>query len=405
MIEIKIQQNALAAALNIVTKASHKGTGSPPAFSLVRLEISSNRLQLTCFNGEFAACGAIPAQCLDSGSTNVSAITLREIVQTMNSEIVLNVSEDEVLIKSGTNRAHLRSSAEILPMVSAATSEAAISLKGSDLRKLANTALFASTEFTRASLQGIHLTIMQDEAERLILQAQSADGFCFGRIRVKPDLGPGSAMKALSLPRLISGLPSDFLKTLATVVDTDDEVLVQFPSKGNQSIFQIRGESRDFLFVTAMLQDEFPVSAVDELLNKTLSASGAGLVIQNAELERVIRQVNAMGTKNLFIKVKSGLIRVASNESEFGQAKNILAGEVSGGDAQVWVNTDLLLKLIKACPAEMSVKIGKPTEPILFQSDDLLALVMPLHDTSDPFEGDDEPAIELSLDQAVPVTA
>jgi DNA polymerase III sliding clamp (beta) subunit (PCNA family) len=383
MIEIKVQQNAFAAALNAVTKASTKGMSLQPAFELIRLEVSSNRMQLTCFNGEFAARGTLPAQCLDAGSANVNAVTLREIVQTMNGEITLKFSEDEVRLESGSNRAYLRLSTETLPTVNNIKTEDAIALKGAEMKKLAGVALFASIDSSRASLQGIHLTITNDETGQLILQAQAADGFCLGRIRVKSAPSPDSVATATRQPRIISGLPSDFLKTLATVIDADDEVLVQFPEKGNQAIFQIRGEDREFLFVTAILQDEFPVSAVDELVAKTLPAAGAELVIQNGQLERIIRQVNAMGTRNLFIKVRTGLIRVA----------------------QVWVNTDMLLKLIKVCSTEMSVKIGRPTDPILFKSGDLLALVMPLHDTSDPFEGEDDMPIELTLDEVLPVTA
>ncbi len=405
MIEIKVQQDALAAALNVVTKASNKGNGFLPAFGLVRMEASSNLLELTCFNGEFAGRGAIPARCLDAGAVNVNAATMREVVQTMTGEITLKFTEDELRLESGPNRAHLRSSAETLPTLGNIKTEDAIPLKGAELRKLAGIALFASTDATRASLQGIHLTITNDDAGQLMMQAQAADGFCLGRIHLVSDLGPGSASKADRQPRQITGLPSDFLKTLTAVVDPADEVLAHFPAKGNQALFQIRGEGREFLFVTAMMQDEFPVSAVDGLLKQALSAPGAELVIQNGQLERVIRQVNAMGTKSLFIKVRSGSIRVASNESEFGQAKNILSGEVAGGEAQVWVNTDLLLKMIKACSTEMSVKIGKPTDPILFKSGDLVALVMPLHDTSDPFEGEDDMPISMTLDQAVSATA
>ena len=90
MIELTILQNTLAEALNIVTRAS-KPSGLAPAFELVRLDASTGRLTLSCFNGEFAACGTIPAQCLDLASTCVNAATLREVVQTVNVLVVNEV--------------------------------------------------------------------------------------------------------------------------------------------------------------------------------------------------------------------------------------------------------------------------------------------------------------------------
>ena len=95
MIELTIQQNSLAAALNVVTRASKQG-GLVPAFELVRLEASSGRLTLTCFNGEFAASGYIPAQCQDLASACVNAGTLREVVQAVEGEVTLRFDESDL---------------------------------------------------------------------------------------------------------------------------------------------------------------------------------------------------------------------------------------------------------------------------------------------------------------------
>ena len=102
MIELTIQQNSLAAALNVVTRASKQG-GLVPAFELVRLEASSGRLTLTCFNGEFAANGYIPAQCQDLASACVNAGTLREVVQAVEGEVTLRFDESDLRLASGSN--------------------------------------------------------------------------------------------------------------------------------------------------------------------------------------------------------------------------------------------------------------------------------------------------------------
>jgi DNA polymerase III sliding clamp (beta) subunit (PCNA family) len=398
MIEIKVQQNALAAALTIVTKAS-KSSGFTPAFELVRLEAEANRLNLTCFNGEFAARGSMPAQCLDISSTCVNAATLRDVVQTMDGEITLRITDDELRLESGPNRAYLRMNVEALPLVEPQETGDVIPFSGKDLKKLAAVALFASADSTRAALQGVHLMVSRDETSRTVLQAQAADGFCLGRIHILTEREPAPTEKGALV------MPAVFLRMLAGVVEDEDQVFLQMHPLGKQVAFQVRAEDRDFLFVSALLEDAFPVSAVEDLLAKASSGSGAQLALQPAALERVIRQVNAMGTKCMFLKVKAGLTRVASEETEFGQARNVLPGEVTGGEAQVWVNTDLMLKLTRSCTGGMAVKIGKATDPLLVKSGDLVALVMPLHNLTDPFEGEEELPIPLALDQAAPLPA
>ena len=402
MIELTIQQNSLAAALNVVTRASKQG-GLVPAFELVRLEASSGRLTLTCFNGEFAASGYIPAQCQDLASACVNAGTLREVVQAVDGEVTLHFDESDLRLASGSNKTCLRTSSEGIPALEGVETGETISLSGKDLRRLAGVALFASTDDARAALQTVHLSFFKDEQGQPVLQAQAADGFCLGRLRLPAQLSPTMEARVVKsdpqLNRVIALLPVAFVRMLATVVEEDDQVLFQLHPKGSRASFRIQGEGRDYLLDSALVNAGFPESAVEDLLSKALNAPGTELTLQPAGLERIIRQVAAMGTKQLFLKATNGLVRTASEDTQYGQAKNILSGNVSGGDAQVWLNADYLIRLIKAAGGELVFKIGKPQAAVLAQSGDLVVLVMPLVCASDPFEN--EIAIPISFEQAI----
>lgn len=111
-----------------------------------------------------------------------------------------------------------------------------------------------------------------------------------------------------------------------------------------------------------------------------------------------------MGTRQMFIKTVNGLIRVASEDTQYGQARNILPGNVVGQDTLVWLNADYLTRMIKTAGGELVFKIGKPQAPVLVKSGDLIALVMPMVSSApDPFEN--EPAIPISFEQAASLAA
>jgi hypothetical protein len=75
----------------------------------------------------------------------------------------------------------------------------------------------------------------------------------------------------------------------------------------------------------------------------------------------------------------------------------------TGPDAQVWLNADYLTRILKASSGELTIKVGKPQEPVLVKSGDLVALIMPLLCATDPFEN--ETAIPIPFEQAAPAAA
>lgn len=406
MIELIIQQDSLAAALNVVTRASRPNSLAP-VFELVRLEASAGRLILSCFNGEFAACGTLPAQCPDMASACVNAATLREVVQTISGEVTLRFGEADLRLECGSHKSSLRTSTESLPIIEELNRGEAISLSGKDLRRLAGIALFASNDEARPPLQAVHLSLFKDGQGAPILQAQAADGFSLGRLRLPVELPPELETRLTGdnpqQNRLVALLPVAFVRMLATVVEADDQVLVHVYPKGGRASFRVTGEGRDYLLDSALMGEGFPESGVEDVLSKALAGTGTSLILNTADVERAIRQVAAMGTKQMFLKVTNSLLRAASEDTQFGQTKNVLPAQVSGPDVQVWLNADYLTRILKAAHGELTLKVGKSQEAVLIRSGELVALIMPLVCAADPFEN--ETAIPISLTQAVSVAA
>jgi DNA polymerase III sliding clamp (beta) subunit (PCNA family) len=340
-------------------------------------------------------------------SACVNAATLREVVQTVSGEVTLRFGEADLRLECGSHKSSLRISAESLPVIDELNHGEAVSLSGKDLRRLSGVALFASSDEARPPLQAVHLSVFKDEQGKSVLQAQAADGFSLGRLRVPvelpPELEARTAGNDLPQNRLAALLLVAFVRMLAAVVEAGDQVFVHVQPKRGRASFRVTGEGRDYLLDSALVGDGFPESGVEDVLSKALAGTGTSLTLNPAEVERNIRQVAAMGTKQMFLKVTNGLLRAASEETQFGQTKNVLPAQVSGPDAQVWLNTDYLTRILKAANGELILKVGKPQEAVLVRNGDLVALVMPLVCAADPFEN--ETAIPISLEQAAQVAA
>ena len=189
---IIIQQNALHAALNAVTRASLKS--SLPAFSLVRLDVKTDGiLHLSCFNGETAARAITNVICDEDLSVSVDALTLKAVVETLAQEIRLFVEHNSLVIQSSANRTTLRTVDESIPVIGDEHMQVIATLTGSTFRSLSRAIPFASTDLSRMVLQVLHLTF---DKESVI--AQSADGYSAGYVRESIE-GPAEPT-SVSLP-------------------------------------------------------------------------------------------------------------------------------------------------------------------------------------------------------------
>ncbi len=387
---ITIQQEALHAALNAVTRASLKS--SLAAFSLVRLDVNTNGiLQLSCFNGETAARAITNASCDEDMSVCVDALTLRAVVETLASEIRLFLEQNSLVIQSSTNRTTLRIVDESLPVIGDESIRTIATMAGSTYRSLSRAIPFASTDSSRYVLQVLYLKFHKET-----VIAQSADGYAAGYVCESIE-GPA---EPIAVP-----LPISFARLLSTLVEDRDTVRVG-TSGENRYIFQITNleNSKDLTLATVASAENFPSTQIMTLIEDARKSALAHLNVQQSSLMQCIRMVNAMGTQNTFIKAVDGSVKVASGETETGQARNILEGAASGENTSVWLSATFLKRAAEACKGEMIVRITNGQRPVLIEAGSFTAVIMPIlvEGQKDPFPEDE--ALAITLPDMDPVT-
>ena len=170
-------------------------------------------------------------------------------------------------------------------------------------------------------------------------------------------------------------------------------------SGDNRYIFQVTNlsDSKDLTLATVTSAENFPSEQIMTLIEDARKSTTAFLNVQQTSLMQSIRMVNAMGTQNTFIKVVNGIVKIASAETETGQARNILEGTASGEDARLWLSAIFLKRAVEGCKGELVVRITDSRKPLLVEAGSFTALIMPLmiEGSKDPFPEDEALAISL----------
>lgn len=381
---IIIQQETLNAALGAVTRASLKS--SLAALSLVRIDTySTGVLHLSCFNGETAARAIVQASCEENRSVSVDALTLKAVVETLDSEVEWFTQENSLVIQSKTNRTTLRIVNEDLPVIGNENIQIIAPIPGTILRSISRILPFASTDNSRYVLQVLHLMFT-----RGLITAQTADGYSAGCVQETIE-GPTEEVSV--------SLPLSFAKLLSSLVEERDIVRVG-TSGENRYIFQITNSdtSKDLTLATVTGSEKFPATQINTLLNDARKATSAHLTIQQTSLAQSLRMVNAMGTQSTFIKAVDGIAKIASAETETGQGRNILEGTASGGNASVWLSAAFLKRAVDACKGEIVMRISSGQKPVLIEAGSFTAVIMPMlvEGQKDPFLAEEQ-GIAISL--------
>ncbi|MBX3038579.1 MAG: hypothetical protein KF758_16835 [Anaerolineales bacterium] len=381
---ITIQQERLNAALNAVTRASTKST-LMAAFALVQLDITTDGiLHLSCFNGETAVRSIVHADCTEEISVCVDAVTLKAVVETLVGQVQLQRDENSLVIQCGANRTTLRIVDEPIPVLGDESLQAIATFPGSIFRSLVRVLPFASNDEARAVLQVIHLTF---EAETVT--AQTADGYSAGHVCETIE-GPAEQVTV--------HLPISSARLLSTLVE-DSDIVKLGTSGANRYLFQITNAevSKDVTLATVAGVENFPSAQIMALIDEARKNAKAQLHVQQVSLLQSIRMVNAMGTQSTFIKVVNGVMKIASAETETGQSRNILDGTATGDDAKAWLSAIFLKRAVEGCKGELTMKVTESNKPILIESGNFTAVIMPMmiEGSKDPFPEDEAIAITL----------
>ncbi len=354
-------------------------------FAGVRLDACADgSLHLSCFNGESAARAILNVACTEDFSICVDAQTLKAVVDTLSGEVRLSITDNSLLLENGANRTTLRLIEETIPVIGEETIQPLTTLPGSVLRSLVRVLPFASTDEARPALSVLHLTF----APASVI-AQAADGYAAGRVQ-ETITGPQESHSVC--------LPASFTRLLSNLADESDTAQVGTSGK-NHFIVQISNSARekDLTLATVTAEANFPGEQIDQLMSTARKDGMAHLSVQKGSLSQTLKMVNAMGTQNSYLKAAGSTVKMASEETTTGRARNVLDGSASGTDAHVWLSAVFLKRVAEACKGAIAVYIAADKKPVLFEEGNFTAIIMPLlmDEKNDPFPDDE--AFTLSL--------
>lgn len=381
---ITLQQDLLQSALNAVTRASFK-TNLQAAFALVQLNATPDgNLHLSCFNGDTAARATMQVECTEELAVCVDAATFNAVVETLSGSIRLHKEDTALVIQAATTRTSLRIVDEALPTLEETELHPLATFPGSTFRSLLRVLPFASSDESRAILQVVHLMM-----EKTQTMALAADGFTAGLV-TEVLAGPQDSIAV--------SLPIRSVRLLSSLIEEHDTVRMG-TSGANRALFQIRNaeSSKDLLLATLTLAGNFPAAQIKTLINDAHSTAIATLHVQQQNLLQSIRMVNAMGTQNTFLKVVNGVAKIASAETETGQARNILEASASGENTQAWLSALYLKRAVEAIKGELTLRIAGSTKPLEIEAGNFTSVIMPMLSDGfkDPFPEDEAIAISL----------
>jgi len=381
---ITLQQDLLQVALNAVTRASAKNS-LQVAFALVQLNVNTDGiLHLSCFNGETAARATLNVDCNEDLAVCVDAATFKAVVETLAGSIRLHIDGSALVIQGASTRTSLRIVDEALPMLDENDLHLLATFTGSTFRSLLRVLPLASTDESRAILQVVHLMLDKTQAVTL-----AADGYTAGQVTETIE-GPKESV-SISLPLVSTRL-------LANLIEERDTVRMGMIG-ANRALFQIKNaeSSKNLMLATVTVDGNFPATQIKTLIGDARSNTVATLQIQQQSLLQSIRMVNAMGTQSTFLKVSNGAIKIASAETETGQARNVLEGTADGENAQAWLSALYLKRAAEAIKGELTLRITSNTKPLMIEAGNFTSVIMPMLSDGfkDPFPEDEAIAISL----------
>jgi DNA polymerase III sliding clamp (beta) subunit (PCNA family) len=234
------------------------------------------------------------------------------------------------------------------------------------------------------ALQVLHLIFDQNE-----ISALTADGYSAGIVH--------ETVEGMEERTSVS-LPLGFARLLTTIVEDGDRVSIQ-TSGENRFLFQIRNENqnKNLIIATVTSAESFPAEQINTLMQEARQNSVATLNVQQVSLAKTIRMVNAMNAQSAFIKGTGGIVKMASAETDTGQARNVMDGKASGEDTSIWVSAAYLKRAAEGCKGELTIRISGKQKPILVETGGFTAVIMPMlvEDSKDPFPEDEALAISL----------
>jgi hypothetical protein len=389
-----------------LTHAAKVSNGTLPAAKFARIEAKAAErvVMITTFNGQTAIESILAGDVGDDMVAYVDAQTLLKLVTAMpEGAITLALKGTGLTMTTGDskhkNDLKIGTDMEI-PVVAGSTMTEMAKIAGVELRRLARAVKFASADDAKPSLMAVHVAFNKP-GDAVIAVASATDGFA-----AIQSLAPVISCAKAAIGKAIT-FPASFVALMLDTVRPDDQVTIH-RSGENRFIIAVSNEKSGKKLMLASTESAAipPVDSIAKMIKSTKDEADVNLEVGTADLENALDIISAYVSSGtdlayMFLSVRDGTIRYASNPTENGQCRAILDGTATGPKASRWFNPSMVRKAVALMPEKTRAAMpSKAKTPILFIGDNVRVMLAPMENaTLKEVKFEEAAAIELPLEK------
>jgi DNA polymerase-3 subunit beta len=329
--EILVQRNDLARELQLVQGIVERKS-SIPILQNVLCEARAGEIRISATDLDVSLRCGCAAQVVQEGAVTIAAKKLHEIVRSLPENDVRLKLEDDAWARISCGRVEFRMAGlprEDFPSLPEAKGGRGIEIPAALLRALVQRTAFAITaEDARYYLAGALLVLDKDAAAMV-----ATDGHRLAWAERKAELKLEAAVRVL--------VPRKAITELARLIeDSGGEATVSFQQGDGHLIFGIGGRT----LASKQVEAQFPA------FEKVIAVSGDKKVSVGREaLQSAIRRVSLLSSdrgRAVKLALDTGKLELSASSPEFGEARESLPVEYSGGSVEIGFNAQYLLDFL-----------------------------------------------------------
>ncbi len=366
--EVKLEQNKLAKALNNVSRVAAGARATLPILSNVLIKVSEGKVSLTTTNLDMAVVSYLEAEKAENGVVTAPAKLMAEFISNLpRGEMVEIKAEggDKIVTKAGGYNSTINgASAEEFPELPEIDEAKAVkfSLMAEEFKAgVAQVMMAASNDMTRPALTGVYFNTFEEG-----LYVAATDGYRLAERKLveKVENEVAAIVPASSLQEVMRSLG-----------DYEGEVEILFDET------QVRFRVGEVEITSKLVDGSFP--DYRQLIPKETEIS---VEVKRDELIRITKLAALFakevgGSINCGTSVETGTFRVASVANEFGENSSEIKTKVEM-DGNVTLNSRFLLDALNALNGkEVQFGFSNKLDPVVLRSEadkNYVHIVMPL---------------------------
>jgi DNA polymerase-3 subunit beta len=338
-----------------------------PILANVLIEAKGDEVRMLATDLEVALRSRCQASVGKSGSLTLPAKKLYEIIKALP-ETDVKISEDKNGVKVAADRFDSRMQTlprEDFPTLPDAGGKASASLPRAALKEMVAKTQFAITgEDTRYFLNGAKFVLKPDS-----LTLVATDGHRLALVEVKHEVGVTEETGVI--------LPKKTLLELGKLLMEGDGD-VKFESGENHLFFDVGGR----MLISRMIDGQFP--AYERVIPK---GNDKSIEFERDRLTNAVKRVALLSNERsraVKLEINKGKVEVTSSSSEFGEAREELSVDYSGGPLTISFNAQYVLDFLNVVETESVVLSLKDEvsqavmKPVGAQGYDYTYVIMPM---------------------------